>query len=74
MSVSLWHRLGCCVTGHDYSVRSDRTRMFLRCDACGHTSGGWSLSDDPRLTRSIATRPAAHERSQPVDPRRLATR
>jgi hypothetical protein len=74
MSGSLWYRLGCCVTGHDYSVRSDRERIYLRCDACGHTSDGWSLSNDPHLTRSIATRLAAHDRPQPPDRRRLAAR
>jgi len=56
MAQSLWYRLGCCLTGHDYSVRSDRTRMFLRCDACGHTSHGWALAADSRAKRGSLAR------------------
>ena len=74
MSASLWHRLGCYVTGHDYSVRSDRTRIYLRCDACGRTSEGWSLSNDPHLKRAIASRLAARDRRAPVASRHLAAR
>jgi hypothetical protein len=49
MPESLWNRLICCVTGHDYSVRSDTARMYLRCDSCGRTSDGWALSSDTRV-------------------------
>ena len=49
MSQFLWQRLTCYLTGHDYSVRSDRQRMYLRCDTCGHTSEGWALTRDQRL-------------------------
>jgi hypothetical protein len=45
-AVSLWQRLGCCLTGHDYSVSSDRTRMFVRCNSCGHTSRGLEIHKD----------------------------
>jgi len=74
MSASLWRRLGCYVTGHDYSVRSDRSRIYLRCDACGHASEGWALSDDPHLKHAIASRLAARERRAAVAPRQIATR
>jgi hypothetical protein len=72
MSESLWHRLGCYVTGHDYSVRSDQARIYLRCDSCGHRSDGWSLSTDPHLTRTVAHRPVDGERTRTVDGPRLA--
>jgi len=52
MARSLWRRLGCCLAGHDYSVQSDQTRMFVRCTACGYTSRGLALSDDPYRKRS----------------------
>jgi hypothetical protein len=74
MSASLWHRLGCYVTGHDYSVRSDRTRMYLRCDACGHTSEGWALKNDPNLKDAVHGRLTAGDGRAPVTPRHLATR
>lgn len=49
MAGSLWNRLGCCLTGHDYSVvRHDTGRIYLKCDACGHRSGGWSLTAERR--------------------------
>jgi hypothetical protein len=74
MSSSLWHRLGCCVTGHDYSVRSDSMRIYLRCDSCGRTSEGWTLTDTPHMKHVAAKRLAAADHSQPVATRRLATR
>jgi len=74
MSSSLWRRLSCCVTGHDYSVRSDRARIYLRCDICGHTSDGWSLSDDPHLKHAIASRLSARDRRAPAAPRHLTAR
>lgn len=46
MASSLWYRLGCCLTGHDYVVASDRERMFLRCNSCGHTSRGLEIDRD----------------------------
>jgi len=74
MSESLWHRLGCYITGHDYSVRSERARIYLRCDVCGHRSDGWALHADPHLTRTVANRLAAGDRAEPADARRLAAR
>jgi hypothetical protein len=74
MSESLWHRLGCYVTGHDYSVRSDRTRIYLRCDSCGHTSEGWALSNDPQLKRTMASRLASTDRHPTVSSGRAAAR
>ena len=46
VAVSFWHRLGCCLTGHDYSITSDRTRMFVRCNSCGHTSRGLEIDKE----------------------------
>jgi hypothetical protein len=64
-AASLWHRLGCCLTGHDYTISSDRTRMFVRCNRCGHTSPGLEIRKDmfraaPRDERSAAAGSRAH--------------
>jgi hypothetical protein len=56
MAASLWQRLACCLTGHDYAITSDRARMFLRCRACGRTSHGLDLSEAPFPHRSRADR------------------
>jgi hypothetical protein len=56
MASSLLQRLGCCLTGHDYSVKSDGTRMFLRCKVCGRTSRGLEMAEDPLRRRSRADR------------------
>jgi hypothetical protein len=45
-ALSIWRRLGCCLTGHDYSITSDRTRMFVRCRSCGHASPGLKIDKD----------------------------
>ena len=74
MAETLWQRLGCCLTGHDYSVRSDRTRMFLRCNTCGHTSRGAALSDDPCRKRSSVERIASSDGRPQGGPTRLAAR
>jgi hypothetical protein len=71
MAQSLWSRLACCLTGHDYSVRSDRTRMFLRCDACGHTSHGFALADDSRTTRGSRERASGGSGQSRVPPARV---
>lgn len=47
MTALLLQRLSCCLTGHDYSVKADGTRMFLRCKVCGHTSRGLVMAEDP---------------------------
>jgi hypothetical protein len=52
-AVSLWRRLGCCLTGHDYSITSDHARMFVRCNSCGHASHG--LEIDKNLFRRGAS-------------------
>jgi hypothetical protein len=57
MAALLWYRLGCCLTGHDYVIASDRERMFLRCNRCGRTSRGLEIDRDlfrkePRNTRA----------------------
>ena len=64
--MSIWHRLGCCLTGHDYVIASDRERMFLRCNSCGHTSRGLEIDrglfrKEPRDVRDGAAgnRPGA---------------
>lgn len=52
MTTSLWQRLGCCLRGHDYSVKSNGTRMFLQCKDCGHASRGLEISEDPLHRRA----------------------
>jgi hypothetical protein len=58
MAARLWHRVCCCLTGHDYVITSDRTRMFLRCMNCGRTSHGLELSDNPPRHRGRTGRTA----------------
>jgi hypothetical protein len=58
MAASLWHRLGCCLAGHDYAITSDRARMFLRCKNCGRTSHGLEIAEDPFRKRSQTQRAA----------------
>lgn len=52
MAASLWQRVCCCLTGHDYVIASDRTRIFLRCRTCGRTSHGLELSENPYRNRA----------------------
>lgn len=40
----MFNRIGCYLTGHDYGIRCESGRMYLRCRTCGHTSEGWSVS------------------------------
>jgi hypothetical protein len=40
-------KLNCDLSGHEYTVRGDAGRVFLRCTTCGHTSSGWHLADTP---------------------------
>jgi hypothetical protein len=69
MAAWLWQRMCCCLTGHDYVITSDRTRMFLRCRNCGRTSHGLDLADSPHPEPARAARrtqtglPAARGRS-----------
>lgn len=51
-------KLNCYVAGHEYTIRCEADRVFLRCGACGQTSSGWSLTEskskldeEPKLTR-----------------------
>ncbi|HOG28212.1 MAG TPA: hypothetical protein PLN93_03210 [Vicinamibacterales bacterium] len=61
MTASIWRRLGCCLSGHDYSVKSDGTRMFLRCRVCGRTSRGLIMGEDPCRRRSRHEQSAAQD-------------
>jgi hypothetical protein len=72
MAPSLWQRLGCCLTGHDYSVKSDETRMFLRCNACGRTSRGLVKAEDPTRRRSRLDRTGTGKARPPVGHTHLA--
>ena len=74
MPERIWNRLACCLTGHDYSVRSDRTRIYLRCDSCGHRSEGWSLSNDPRMKRAYPDRVRPSESRAQIDARHATAR
>ncbi len=47
MAASIWQRLCCCVSGHDYAIISAQARMFLRCRNCGRTSRGLDLAEAP---------------------------
>ena len=33
----------CALGGHDYLLKTERNRMFLRCAACGHDTRGWCI-------------------------------
>jgi hypothetical protein len=59
MAASLWHRLGCCLTGHDYAITSDGRRMFLCCRNCGQRSHGLEIAQGPLPNRSHTPRASA---------------
>ena len=40
----MFRKLNCYLAGHDYTMRTEVHRVYLRCDVCGHTSQGWSLT------------------------------
>jgi len=64
-AVSRWRRLGCWLTGHDYSITSDHARMFVRCNSCGHASRGLEID------RNLFHREPRDERTGgPGNPRR----
>ena len=74
MTASLWQRLGCCLTGHDYSIRSDATRVFVRCNSCGHTSRGFVLPGAQARKSSYSGRGSTGVVQSSVGSTRLATR
>jgi hypothetical protein len=57
----MFNRIGCYLSGHDYGIKSEGGRMYLRCESCGRTSDGWSLDRGPnehmRATRAVAMKP-----------------
>jgi hypothetical protein len=59
----MFNRIGCYITGHDYSIKSDRGRIYLQCESCGQTSDGWSLCQGPndhlRVKRTVGMKPAS---------------
>jgi len=59
MAASLWRRLCCCLTGHDYSITSDDARMFVRCNSCGRTSHGLVIDKHMFRRQSRTTRAGA---------------
>ena len=70
MSGTLLQRLHCYLTGHDYSMRSDDGRMYLRCDECGHRSNGWSLGERLESRRPPRdNRPPAPHNASTAPPR-----
>jgi len=73
MAAVLWHRLGCCLTGHDYSVASDTRRMFVRCKNCGRTSHGLEIAQDPFRQRSQTQRAATRGARAPASRSDFAT-
>ncbi len=58
----MFSRIGCYLSGHDYGVKSEAGRMYLRCSVCGHTSDGWSVDRGPqpriRVQRPSGMKPA----------------
>ena len=50
----VWRRtmqLLCGMRGHDYVLKAQRRRMALHCQACGHETAGWDLTDPtPKVT------------------------
>lgn len=59
MAARIWQRLCCWATGHDYTVTSAQSRMFLRCRNCGRTSKGLDLGETPVSRQAGTSRTAA---------------
>jgi hypothetical protein len=57
MVMSLFSRLNCCFSGHDYSIKQSGGRMFLMCTTCGHRSPGLILMGRPNPEHTPAKRP-----------------
>jgi hypothetical protein len=57
------NRIGCYLSGHDYGIKSDGGRIYLRCQWCGRTSDGWSLDrvsgEHLRPKRTVDLKPAS---------------
>ncbi len=72
MSNFLLSRLGCYLSGHDYTIRQSGGRVFLYCLSCEHTSDGIALNarDDVqrRAPRSAAGSPQARPSSHVLRP------
>lgn len=72
MTRSLLTRLGCYLSGHDYTIKRADGRMFLYCGSCGHRSGGVMLGDGPiaagsgRARYVSETRPASAVRREHI--------
>jgi hypothetical protein len=58
MVSSLFSRLNCYFSGHDYSIKQSGGRMFLMCTTCGHRSHGLQLMGRPNVDRPVHTRKA----------------
>jgi hypothetical protein len=59
MVMSLFSRLNCCFSGHDYSIKQSGGRVFLMCTTCGHRSPGFVLTGRSNEGRAPVTRPMA---------------
>lgn len=74
MASRLWQRVSCCLTGHDYVIASERSRMFLRCRTCGRTSRGLELSESPFRNRTRTSSGVLRERRAASSQSHFATR
>jgi hypothetical protein len=46
----------CALRGHDLQLAFQPRRLFLRCDACGYETPGWTI-DPPHYRRAVTTSP-----------------
>ena len=47
----------CALRGHDLQLAFKPRRLFLRCDACGYETPGWTI-DPPHYRRAVSASPA----------------
>ncbi|MEI6667704.1 MAG: hypothetical protein WCP29_06075 [Acidobacteriota bacterium] len=73
MARTLFSRLTCYLSGHEYAVRSDGARIYLCCEGCGRRSTGWSLADERLVQPKMTARSAEPVTEKPATPSRRAT-
>jgi len=54
--------LRCLFLGHDDMLAREPTRLFLRCDACGRQTLGWTIGRSPGTDRQA---PSSHATAYP---------
>ncbi len=64
--------LVCGVQGHDYLLRFERDRMYLKCLSCGHESPGWELPERRPTVTARAEPSSSLSRPRLLHARRIA--